>query len=331
MTKPRLLVLTTGGTILSVGASASQLDGYSLEGLNASALMEAFPDLAERLEFTFETPCYTDSASMKTAYWRAILTDVEKGLADPAVRGIVILHGTDTLEETAFLLSVLTRPEKPVVITGSMRPASAVSADGPMNLREAILLASDPNAPKGVSVVVDDTVFEGTRITKSHPTHVHAFSAPVGGPAGEFVAGRFHALMEPTRRQGALVRFAKAWLETDHVPFIPVVTSHTDDSTRVIDALLAAGAEGIVYAGTGNGSVHEDAEPALERAHAAGVPVVRASRVSAGSVSEGSPAGVRLGMITARLLTAWQARTLLSILIAAGAGKEDIEEVFRTI
>jgi L-asparaginase len=223
------------------------------------------------------------------------------------VQGVVVTHGTDTLEETAYFLHRVLAPTKPVVMTAAMRPATALLADGPQNLLDAVTLARQATWC-GVHAVLGARVFAAVDLRKRHGWHIEAFGAGDAGVLGlvqDGVVRRFRDLQPvPPHPAGAMLPAdPRDW------PAVDIVASHAGARGATLDALVAAGARGLVLAGTGNGSVHRSLEQAAQRARAAGVAVVRASRCLDGGVF-GAPAGA---LPSYGALTPWQARIELML------------------
>ncbi|MBI5717059.1 MAG: asparaginase [Burkholderiales bacterium] len=303
-----VVVLGTGGTIAGVAARADDHVGYRAGQLGAEALVAAVPALGGRSGLTVEaeTLAQLDSCDMDHGTWLALREHAQAVLARPEVAGLVVTHGTDTLEETAYFLHRTLAVAKPVVFTAAMRPATALSADGPQNLLDAVLLAATPGA-RGVLVAFAGKVFGAADLRKVHGYRVEAFDAGDAGAIGVMADGslqRFRAWPDmPAHAASAALPPATAW------PVVDIVTSHAGARGAVIDALVAAGARGIVVAGTGNGSVHRNLVEAARRAEAAGVVVRRASRCQLGGVVGARPDSLP----TAGMRTAPQARIELML------------------
>jgi len=303
-----VVVLGTGGTIAGVAARADDHVGYRAGQLGAEALVAAVPALAGLgdLAVEAETLAHLDSCDMDHGTWLTLRERAQTVLARPDVAGLVVTHGTDTLEETAYFLHRTLAVAKPVVLTAAMRPATALSADGPQNLLDAVLLAGTPGA-RGVLVAFAGKVFGAADLRKVHGYRVEAFAAGDAGLIGVMADGglqRFRAWPEaPVHTAAAALPSAAAW------PVVDIVTSHAGAHSAVIDALVAAGARGLVIAGTGNGSVHRALVEAARRAEALGVVVRRASRCQLGGV-----VGARADSLpSAGTLTAPQARIELML------------------
>ena len=286
-TSHTVVVLGTGGTIAGTAASASRHTGYQAGVLGADALLAAVPGLQDLdgLRLEAHTLARLDSCDMDHATWALLATHAAAHLARPEVAGVVVTHGTDTLEETAYFLHRTVAAGKPLVLTAAMRPATALSPDGPQNLFDAVTLAREPDA-RGVLAVMGGVVFAGADLRKLHGYRTEAFSAGDAGPVALVEDGRVRGL-RPWPASG-LHAAATLLGEPANWPLVDVVFSHAQADGRVVDALLTVDGprttSGIVIAGTGNGSMHHGLKAAAHRALAQGVRVVRASRCWAGGV-----------------------------------------------
>ena len=306
-----VVVIGTGGTIAGTAARPQSHTDYRAGALSASELIAAVPALAgQALES--ESLAQIDSGDMDHATWLRLARALRRQLARAEVAAVVITHGTDTLEETALFLHLTVRADKPVVLTAAMRPATAPSPDGPQNLVDAVTVARHAGA-RGVLAVVGGVVHGATDLRKVHGYRVDAFSSGDGGPL---------ALL-----QDGFVRQLRAWpeaapayaaaldVDSSAWPVVDIVTSHAGARAATLDALVAAGARGIVVAGTGNGGVHAQLLAAARRAEQQGVRVVRASRCITGGVV-GMPAGA---LPSAGGLTPAQARVQLMLELLSAA------------
>lgn len=301
-----VVVLGTGGTIAGTADSATDSVGYRAASLGVDALVAAVPPLAG-WPIECQQLAQVDSKDMSLALWLQLLGALRQQLQRPEVAGVVVTHGTDTLEETAYFLHRVLAPDKPVLLTAAMRPATSLQADGPQNLLDAVTLARS-GAAAGVRVVLGARVYAAAELRKLHPWRIDAFGAGDAGVLGCMQDGMLQGFRDPPpaalhAAADALPGESEAW------PQVEIVTSHAGASGTAIDALVAAGVQGIVIAGTGNGSVHEQLLQAAQRAVAAGVPVVRASRCLLGGVY-GAPAGA---LPSYGALTPWQARIELML------------------
>lgn len=281
---PITVVMATGGTIAGRARRVDDHLGYSAGSLDAQALVDAVPPLAEVAIETVELAAI-DSADIDHVTWQALWRAVTAQLARPEVGGIVITHGTDTLEETACWLDRSVVANKPVVLTAAMRPASALSADGPQNLLDAVTLAREPGAG-GVVVVLGGRVWAGSDIRKVHGYRVDAFGGGDAGPVAAVQAGRVRRFRAWPTGAAALPAGLAAALQTEvgAWPRVDIVSSHGGADARVLTACIAAGAAGVVIAGTGNATIHRTLLQAARQAQRAGVVVVRATRCTLGGV-----------------------------------------------
>ncbi len=313
-----VVIIGTGGTIAGTVAGTATLPeshvDYQAATLDVDELISAVPALrGQALEAL--TLARLDSCDMDHSTWVALADCASAHLARPEVAGVVVTHGTDTLEETAYFLHRTVAASKPLVLTAAMRPANAPSADGPQNLLDAVTVARTSGA-HGVLAVLAGRVHAGADLRKLHGYRVDAFSSGDAGCVAVVEDGAlrvFRPWPAAALHAGAT---GAAWRTSAHWPVVDIVTSHAGVRGAALDALVAAGAQGIVIAGTGNGSVHAGLLIAARRAQTAGVRVVRSSRCLGGGVV-GEPAGA---LPSAGPLTPAQARVelLLDLLAAAG-------------
>jgi L-asparaginase len=279
------LVLGTGGTIAGTAASSAAHTGYRAAQIGVEALVAAVPALAG-LPLRDQQVAQLDSKDMDVPTWQALVRALEAALADPAVGGVVVTHGTDTLEETAWLLHRVLAPARPVVLTAAMRPASSLQADGPQNLLDAVTVAREPGA-RGVLVVLGGRVFSGDAVRKVDAYRLDAFDGGPAGPVALVEDGRVRPLRPWPQGDGLgtapVLREAAAW------PRVAWLTSHAAFDAASLDALVAAGFDGVVLAGTGNGSLHRALEAAARRALDAGVALVLSTRCASGRVVGDGP------------------------------------------
>ncbi len=271
-------VLATGGTIAGTAERATDNIGYSAAQLGVRALVDAVPALAE-VPLVTEQVAQLDSKDMAFAVWAALAARVAHHLAQPEVAGVVITHGTDTLEETAYLLQRLLAPRKPVVMCAAMRPATALLRDGPQNLLDAVTLARERGA-RGVMAVLAGTVHSALAVRKVHSYRVDAFGSGDAGPIARIEEGQVRRLREWPAGEPLGLELAG---RTDW-PWVEIVTSHAGARADGVRALVAAGVRGLVVAGTGNGSLHHALEDALVQAQQTGVTVWRSTRCLDGPV-----------------------------------------------
>ena len=295
----QVLIIATGGTIAGTAASATDNVGYSAAQLTADVLVAAVPALTGLPIQTVQL-AQLDSKDAGPALWQPLVATLVRQLSRADVAGIVITHGTDTLEETAALLQRVLAPGKPVVLSAAMRPATSLQADGPQNLLDAVAVARTPGAG-GVLVVLAGRVHAADAMRKQDAYRLDAFdSAPAGPvalveeglmtplrpwPEGGSAGGSPDGSVAPATESKRLT-LLNAVLRRDpaHWPRVAWITSHAGFDAALVDAAVAAGFHGLVLAGTGNGSLHAELEAAAERAQRAGVALRLATRCASGRV-----------------------------------------------
>jgi L-asparaginase len=274
----RIVVLGTGGTIAGRANSAQDNLGYRAAELGVGDLLHGIA-VPAGVQVLSEQVAQVDSKDMDFAVWRELASRCEHWLAQADVAGIVVTHGTDTMEETAFFLHSVLDTRKTVVLTGAMRPATSAEADGPRNLVDAIAVAASGQA-HGVCVVFAGTVHGATDVRKVHSYRLDAFSSGDAGPVARVEQGRVQMLRDcpAARPLRALAALGEHW------PRVEIVMNHAGAGGAIVDALVKDGVAGIVVAATGNGTVHHALEEALLRAQLQGVAVRRSSRCAFGEV-----------------------------------------------
>jgi len=314
--RPTVVLLATGGTIAGAAASATDTTAYTAGALPADTLLAAVPALAEVAHVRPEQLFNLDSRDMGPAHWLAMAQRVRSVLDEPRVAGVVITHGTDTLEESACFLDATLASQKPVVLTGAMRPATALSADGPMNLYNAVCVAAHPDsAARGVLVSVGASIFAAAGVRKAQLGKLEAFEAGAGGWVGQTGPVRFFA--PPPARLAALpLPDSPA-----HLPRVDVLYVGAGSPPEALAQAVASGARGVVLALPGNGSVPAAWREAVARAVAGGVPVVRASRTGAGAVTPAADDGA-LGTLAAGERAPSAVRVVMMLALASGSGAE---------
>lgn len=326
---PRIAVLATGGTIAGAAADATNTSGYQAGVVGVDQLLSVVPALSTVARIQAEQIASVDSKDMAMPLWTTLAQRINTLLASDDVDGVVITHGTDTLEETAYLLHLTIKSAKPVVLTAAMRPASALSADGPLNLLNAVTVAASTNAHgQGVLVAFNNKIHSARDVVKTSTYAVDAFQSPEVGALGWVQDGRVEFQRSVVRAHTLHAEFVIGanW------PHVEIVSSYAGVSRIAVDALVAAGVRGIVVAGTGNGSIHASLQQALSDAVSQGVAVVRSSRVGSGHVMRnGAAADDALGFVSAGSLNPYKARVLLMLALAAGnAGPVALQTLFDT-
>lgn len=295
------MVLGTGGTIAGRAISAADNVGYRAGEVPVGELLHGVA-VPAGMRVGAEQIAQVDSKDMDFATWAALAGRCAHWLAQDEVAGIVVTHGTDTMEETAFFLHCVLAPAKPVVLTGAMRPATSAAPDGPQNLAEALAVAADPQA-LGVCVAFAGAVHGALDVQKVHSYRADAFSSGDGGPLAYVEEGRLRVLRPwPDAGAGravATLPAPPAW------PRVEIVMNHAGAGRAIVDALVKDGVAGLVVAGTGNGTVHHALEAGLLEAQQRGVAVRRASRCPQGRVlptpTDRLPAAAGLSAVKARI------------------------------
>lgn len=320
MAKKKIILMSTGGTIVSSGESATQTTGYRLGHLSINALLDQLPDLKDKIELEQEAVSHVDSSSMTSEIWLKLARSVQSAVDRDDVDGVVITHGTDTMEETAYFLHLILKTQKPVVITGAMRPATALSADGILNLYNAFQVALDEQSQGlGVLMVLNNTIGSARFSTKTNTTNVATFSGLNTGELGAVIDNAVMYYNRSTRPHTMATPFSVHDFDQDEsFPRVDILISHADDDSMLVDATVAIGAKGIVFAGLGNGCVPEKVLPGLKRASEAGVRVIRSSRVFTGPVFNGLSEWEEAGLISSWNLSAVKSRILLQLVLKKG-------------
>lgn len=301
---PRLLWLATGGTVAAAGRGIA----YHAGALSPESLLEAIPEAGRYAEIEFAAPYAIDSKDATPQHWLRLHTAITEALARPEFAGLVVSHGTDTLEETATLLALTLAPTKPVVLTGAMRPPSEAGADGPRNLLHAIRLAADPDTPPGVFLVFGEEVFPALGLRKAHTLALQPFAAEPRGALGT----TFPWLLPPIEERPSPLPIPPSW------PRVALLAATALDAPEALRQAQETGAAAAVLLLPGHGSVPERWEAAIADATASGLLVVRASRCGQGPVLP-HPVDERLGTLPAGILSAPAARVAAALLASFAA------------
>ncbi len=324
----RIVILATGGTIAGQAPDASRSLQYTSGVMGVEQLVAAVPGLADAADLTCEQIANIGSENMSERVWLDLAAALNRYLADPGMDGAVVLHGTDTMEETAYFLNLTVASFKPVVLTGAMRPANALSADGPVNILNAVQLAASAEAAgKGVLVCLNGSIAAAREVTKTNTADPATFKTPVFGELGYILDGKPAFCREPVRLRGADSEFSLDGIT--ELPRVEIIYGHAGQRPDMIHAAVAAGARGIVHAGVGMGRIHCDVLPALVRAVENGVTVVCSTRVGSGPVlADGEMAGY--GFVTADTLNPQKARVLLQLALTKTGERDAVQKMFDT-
>ena len=323
--KPIVYILATGGTIAGTGSS-STVAAYKPGELGVDQLLAALPELHDIADVRGEQVVNISSQNMNIQIWLQLAKRINSILAQEEVAGVVITHGTDTQEETAFFLQLTVNSPKPVVLTGAMRPATALSADGPRNLYQAVACAAAPQARhRGVMLVMDDRILGADDVTKTHTLNTNAFQSPNQGPLGYFYGGQ--ALFFKNTSAGPQQGFDIS--RTKDLPRVDIILGYAGADGSLIEAAVAAGAKGLVYAGVGNGNPPEAALQALAQARRQGVAVVRAARLPSGPSTQWNEVDdEQYGFVASWFLNPQKARILLMLALTKTTDYKEIQQMF---
>ena len=311
-THPRVILLATGGTIAG-SADSSIGSGYASGQVTVTAMMDAVPEIGDIAEISGEQLANVGSQDMTVAILLKLAHRINTLLAADDISGVVVTHGTDTMEETAHFLNLTVKSRKPVVMTGAMRPATAVSADGPLNLFNAVAVAADPDAvERGTLVVMNDRIHGAHSLTKTNTTSVETFLSPLNGLIGTVNYGKTRYFRLPFRRHTYLSEFSIEGVEA--LPRVDIIYACIDMPADLIDGSVSSGAKGIVIAGDGNGNMNAATLERATRAAEKGMVIVRSSRVPTGRVGRNVEVNDdRLKFIASDELNPAKARILLML------------------
>jgi L-asparaginase len=327
--KPKIEVLATGGTIAGAQASRSEV-GYKSGTFSVDDLIKAVPQLKEVADLTGEQVANIGSQTMNHDVWLKLAKRVNEVLQDGSADGVVITHGTDTLEETAYFLSLVVKSDKPVVLVGSMRPATAISADGPANLYNAVALAASPEARgRGPLIVMDDEIHYGREAQKTNTTELDTFKSPNRGRAGVMNVGKIEFFSQNTTRHTTKSEFNVDGKTPNDLPRVEIVYSYENLGADMVDFLVKAGVKGIVLAGVGDGNSTDATIAALSAAAKKGVAVVRSSRTGSGLVVRNVEVDDdKLGFIASMELSPQKARILLMLALMNTSDPARLQQIF---
>lgn len=325
--KPNIHILATGGTIAGSGASSTATN-YTAGQVAIGTLLDAVPELQNIANVTGEQVVRIGSQDMNDEVWLILAKRINELLAKPEVDGIVITHGTDTMEETAYFLNLTVKSDKPVVMVGAMRPSTAISADGPLNLYNAVVTAVSPESKgKGVLVVMNGIILGAESVTKMNTTSVQTFQAPNSGALGYLFNSKVFYNQSPLKKHTTQSVFDVTGL--DKLPKVGIVYSHSNIDPDMVEPMLKNDYKGIIHAGVGNGNIHKDIFPVLEKARKQGVQVVRSSRVPTGpSTLDNEVDDAHYQFVASQQLNPQKARVLLMLALTKTNDWKQIQEYF---
>jgi L-asparaginase len=326
---PNIVILATGGTIAGAAATGTQA-GYTSGAVTIDAMLAAVPGIQKLANIKGEQISNVGSQDMNFDILLTVAKRCNVLLAGSSVDGIVITHGTDTMEESAFFLNLVVKSDKPVVLVGSMRPSTAVSADGPLNLYDAVAVAGDPNSKgRGVLVVMNDWIHGAHSLTKTSTTAIQTFMSPLRGIVGISTYGKNDFYNNPSWKHTSASEFDIT--NVTKLPRVDILFAYEDMSPDLVDASVANDAKGIVIAGVGNGNMNKATLEAAARAVKKGVVVVRSSRVPTGTVGRNVEVNDdEMGFVASDELNPQKSRILLTLALLKTRPNAQIQELFST-
>jgi L-asparaginase len=324
---PNIVVLATGGTIAGAAASDVQA-GYASGQVGVDQLLAAVPQAKKLAVLRGEQISNIGSQDMNDEVWLKLARRINELTAMSNVDGVVITHGTDTIEETSYFLNLVVKSKKPVVLTASMRPSTALSADGPLNFFNAVAVAANKDAAgRGVLVVVNDWIHGASSLTKASTTAVQTFLSPLRGLIGTVAYGEAEFYRGPVGRNTVSSEFSLDGVTS--LPRVDIIMAHENMDGKMINAAAAAGAKGIVIAGVGNGNMTKDALDALAAQAKKGIVCVRSTRVVTGLVGRNVEVDDdKLGLIASLGLNPQKSRVLLRLALLKSRTLADIQRIF---
>ena len=327
--KPTIYILATGGTIAGSGSGALDTS-YTSGTVTVDKLIAAVPEINKIATIKGEQISNIGSQEMNNEVWFKLANRVNELLTSGKADGVVITHGTDTMEETAYFLNLVVKSDKPIVMVGAMRNSGSLSADGPLNIFNAVNVAmSKEAAGKGVVVVMNDEIHAAREVTKTNTTAVDTFKSPNSGKIGTVFYGNVKFYMNPVRKH--TVNSAFDITKIKELPRVDIIYSHSNDNPDFVNLAVKNGAKGIINAGMGNGNPFPSALEALGEAVKGGVVVVRDSRVGSGETTlNGEVDDGKYGFLASDNLNAQKARVLLMLALTQTTDKAKIQEFFLT-
>lgn len=325
--KPNIHILATGGTIAGTGASATATN-YTAGQVAISSLLDAVPEIKNIANVTGEQIVKIGSQDMNDEVWLTLAREINQLMKDPNIDGIVITHGTDTMEETAYFLNLTVKGDKPVVLVGAMRPSTAISADGPLNLYNAVVVAADKASKgKGVLVAMNGNILGAADVSKMNTVSVETFQAPNSGALGHVLNSKVTYTASPEKKHTTQSVFDVSQL--DKLPKVGIVYGYSNIDADMVAPMLENGYQGIVHAGVGNGNIHKNVFPVLTDARKKGILVVRSSRVPAGPTSlDAEVNDAEYQLVASQGLNPQKARVLLMLALTKTNDWKKIQEYF---
>lgn len=325
--KPNIHILATGGTIAGTGTSATATN-YTAGQVAIGTLLDAVPEIKNIANVTGEQIVKIGSQDMNDEVWLTLAKKINQLLKRPDIDGIVITHGTDTMEETAYFLNLTVKSDKPVVLVGAMRPSTAISADGPLNLYNAVVVAGAKESKnKGVLVAMNGIVLGAASVLKMNTVDVQTFQAPNSGALGYVLNGKVTYNMSPLKKHTTQSVFDVTHL--NQLPKVGIVYSYSNIEADMVTPMLGNGYKGIIHAGVGNGNIHKNIFPVLIDARKKGILVVRSSRVPTGPTSlDAEVNDAEYQFVASQELNPQKSRVLLLLALTKTNDWKQIQEYF---
>lgn len=325
--KPRVHILATGGTIAGAGQSATKTN-YTAGQVAIGTLLEAVPQIKEVADVTGEQIVRIGSQDMNDEVWLTLAKRINELFAKNQADAVVVTHGTDTMEETAYFLQLTVKSDRPVVLVGAMRPSTAMSADGPLNLYNAVVAVASPaSVGKGVLVAMNNYLISASDVTKSNTVQPETFVGANAGPLGYILNGKAVYNHQLCRKHTTASVFDVQSLNA--LPRVGIVYSYANVGYEPTRALIDGGYKGIVHAGVGNGNIHRDVFPLLEEARSKQIVVVRSSRVPFGPTTlDAEVDDQRYGFVASQALNPQKARVLLMLALTRTQDPAQIQQYF---
>ena len=325
--KPNIHILATGGTIAGTGSSATGTS-YTAGQVAIGALLDAVPEIKDIANVTGEQIVRIGSQDMNDEVWLTLAKKINELLKRPDIDGIVITHGTDTMEETAYFLNLTVKSDKPVVLVGAMRPSTALSADGPLNLYNAVVTAAAKESKdKGVLVAMNGLILGAESVVKMNTVDVQTFQAPNSGALGYVLNGKVCYNQITLKKHTTQSVFDVTKLTS--LPKVGIVYSYSNIEADMMTPLLNNGYKGIIHAGVGNGNIHKNIFPSLIDARRKGIVVVRSSRVPTGPTTlDAEVDDAKCQFVASQELNPQKSRVLLMLALTKTTDWKQIQEYF---
>ncbi|PID47660.1 MAG: L-asparaginase 2 [Proteobacteria bacterium] len=325
--KPNIMIIATGGTIAGDGKSSVK-SGYSSGKLGIQSLINNIPDLNKIAKIKTYQLTNIGSQAMNDKTLLLLAKKANEFLKKPQIDALVIIHGTDTLEESAYFLNLCVKSKKPIIFTGSMRSNSSLSNDGDMNIFNAVNVAANKKSrKKGVLLVLNDEIHSAREVTKTNTSNLNTFASPNTGKIGSVYYGKVNFYFKSLKLHTYKSKFDIDLIKS--LPRVDIIYSHINDTDIFVDAAIKAGAKGIISAGFGNGNIYPKTLKALHKASKKGICIIRSSRTGSGRVSLGCEIDdKKYGFLIADNLNPQKARILLSLALTKTQNPKKIQKMF---